>query len=143
VKRRAPARRDPSAREREPGAFATPRLTDEQRGAFTRALFRFHVEELNGLGDRLVHAHASGDPAALDHARAQCRLVLEALRWEDGVLERACEVAAEPPEMPEDLFAPLLLVSEMAPEGAPARALLSGASEPVRTRLALFAGSLP
>jgi hypothetical protein len=114
-----------------------PSLSAERRAAFADDLLRFQLEELNGLGDRLAHADATGDGEGLAQARARCRLLLDALRWDAGLLARVLEVAERLPELPEDLFAPSLVVAALDPDGQASNALTASASEAVRRRLAL------
>lgn len=117
---------------------SAPSLSVEQCAAFTDDLLRFQLEELNGLGDRLVHADATGDGEALAQARARCRLLLEALGWDAGLLARVRAAAERPPELPEDVFAPLLIMAALDTDGQASRALIACADEAVRRRLALF-----
>jgi hypothetical protein len=92
-------------------------LSAAERADFAGRLVAFQLEELNGLGDRLRFvAETGGDAAASDAARARCRDIVEALRWNAAeviacVLERWERDAARE----EDAFGPALVLEALAP----------------------------
>ncbi len=88
--------------------------------AFARELVAFQLEELNGLGDRLRYLATEagpGDGARIAEVWGRCGEILDALRWNaDEVIRCVLRELELPPEAPEDLFGPALILSTFQPD---------------------------
>ena len=103
-----------------------------ERRAFADRLLRWYVEELNPLGDRLrYHEGLAGAEAAQEAARARARVseLLEALRCNrDETVEAARRLLGVPIELPEDAFAPGVILWTLEGASAALRAWAAGLS---------------
>lgn len=94
----------------------------ESRAAFDGQLIRFHLNEMNGLGDRLRFLTAAPDADASDElstVKARITDHLEALALlgsgTQSVLLQAVGAVEERRRHPEDVFAPALALWRLSP----------------------------
>ena len=83
-----------------------------EREQFARDLVEFHLEELNGLGDRIrwLKEH-DGSERDLDEVRARCATILEALRPNAAEVVRVTRAwLAAAPRSDEDAFGARLIL---------------------------------
>src|SRR5215831_4670725 len=96
-------------------------LPRERLEAFGRQLVFRRLEDINSLGDRLRYLNEDGEPSAEEMSRVISRLeaFVETMRWNALQAEPLVwEYALAPLEMPEDAFAPALVLSVLSAETA-------------------------
>lgn len=99
-------------------ALLTRAFPADARERFARELLAWHLEELNGFGDRL---RAGDDSLVRDRIKA----TVEALRWNrEEVLRLVWELMPESFDFPEDAYAPALLLRELGADPGKLRAWL-------------------
>jgi hypothetical protein len=116
--------------------FLEAALPPPVREAFARRLVRFHLEELNGLADRLrwleTHADASASEE-VERVWKRCEETLQALSWNAQEVARLTWEWVEQTEVPPgDTFAPALVLSRLGGGADRVRAWLEAVPQAVR-----------
>jgi hypothetical protein len=117
-------------------AAAARLISSPARLAWERAFVAFACDELNGLFDRIAEAVAQGEPCP-PPLKARLQPILEALSWDrEIVIRQTWEIAKAPPDRPEDVFAPAMILSSLLPEDAQVANWVAACPPAVRQALA-------
>ena len=113
-------------------AFDDEALLDWRRELVTRQL-----DDVNALIEALVAANNGNDAAQIASTRTSLERFILAMSWSsDQLLPAIIAYASEHAEFEDDLFAPALILSKIAPRHEQTTALLARVPQAVRELLA-------